>query len=194
MLEGFCGTYEIMDGERPVGSLEVTPRGGYLRFRAVCLAEGGEVLRLAAESGGRQASLGVLTLGGSGWQMDRSFSPAELRALGLRSVERVFLLHTVPGGWTAEPEPGRCFRDPYLRSLCRDVRGAMLRRVGEELQLAVPLNDPFPLMPIFCLGSYRKLGEIPCLVFAVSEGLPAIIRAETDTIASVIPNKMTKRE
>ena len=45
------GKYPIYDGEEQSGELEVSPWGGYLRFRALCRSRRRGVFRLVAESG-----------------------------------------------------------------------------------------------------------------------------------------------
>ena len=60
------GKYPIYDGEEQTGELEISPWGGYLRFRALCRSRRKGVFRLVAESGGRLLPLGVMTPSGSG--------------------------------------------------------------------------------------------------------------------------------
>ena len=85
------GSYEIMDGERAVGTLEVSRQGGYFRFRAACSVECGELMRLAVRSGERTADLGVLAPEEGLWRLDKRFSPAALRALGIGEIGACFL-------------------------------------------------------------------------------------------------------
>ena len=177
-LAELTGTYPILDGEKEAGRLEVVPQGGYLRFRALCRPSGRAVMRLAAECPGGPVPLGVLTPAGSGWSLDRRFSPAELRRLGLTAIRSCRVLRPEPGVWTPEADPGRLFRDPFLRRLWGGVAGAVTRLADGERQLAVPLESAFPLLPLFRLGSVRTLDGKPHLVFAVRDGAPAIISAE----------------
>ncbi len=165
------GSHTVMDGEKEAGILEVLPQGGYLRFRAACRAPGQAMLRLVALGGEEKtADLGALVPRGELWSLDRRFSPAELRAMGLEEIRGCRLQRASPPGWTAEPDPGRLLGDELLRRLCRDVRGALtLRQEGETL-LALPLTDPFPLLPVFCLGSVRTLEGRQYLVFSVFDG------------------------
>ena len=67
-------------------------------------------------------------------------------------------------------EPGGLLADELLQRLCRDVRDVLLRQEGGDTLLAIPLCSPFPLMPVFCLGSPATLGGRPYLVFSVFEG------------------------
>ena len=135
-------------------------------------------MRLAAEGPGGLVPLGVLTPAGSGWSLDRRFSPAELRQLGLTELRGCCVLREEPEGWTPEPDPGRLFRDTFLKRLCVGVSEASTRVAAGEMQLAVPLEEAFPLLPIFRLGSIRRMEGKKHLVFAIRDGLPGIISAE----------------
>ena len=168
-MTALTGSYEILDGEKPAGTLEVSRQGAYLRFRAACRARGREVKRLLARGAKEDADLGVLVPQGGLWCLEKRFSPAELRALGLEEICECFL-HRPEGGWQPETEPGRLLADELLQRLCRDVRDALLYQEGGDTLLAVPLRSPFPLMPVFCLGSPKKLEGRPYLVFSVFEG------------------------
>jgi hypothetical protein len=190
---GICGTYEIWDGETPAGELEILPQGGYLRFRALCRAEGRALKRLAAECAGRTVPLGVLVPGGSGWALDRRFSPAELRSLGLAAVDRCVVL-SAEGDWQPEEAPERLLRDGQLQTLCRGLRGALVRTRAGETELAAPLTEPFPLLPLFCLGSFRRISGRPYLVFGVREGMAAVISPDTGQTKAGDPKTLVKRE
>ncbi|MBR3554316.1 MAG: hypothetical protein IKN89_00240 [Oscillospiraceae bacterium] len=169
------GSYEIMDGEERAGTLEVSRLGGYFRFRAACRAEGGELLRLAVRSGEKTADLGVLAPEEGWWRLDKRFSPAALRGLGIGEICACFLRREAPAGWAAEPAPGRLLTDGLLRRLCTGFAGALTRREGENTLLALPLTEPFPLMPVFCLGTLRQLEGRPYLIFGIFNGKPGMI-------------------
>ena len=177
-LTPWTGTYEIMDGERAAGRLEVTPQGGYLRFRAVCRTEKRGLLRLEAVGEEGKADLGTLSPGGSGYFLDRRFSPAQLRSMGLGRIRRCLLRSPRPRGWTEEPDPGRLFRDPALRALGSEVRGALVRETEGASLLALPLCSPFLLLPIFCLGTPKRFGNTTYLLFSVFRGEVGMIPPE----------------
>ena len=172
------GTYTIMDGAEEAGRLEVFPQGGYLRMRAFCRPAGKTLMRLAGEGPGGLVSLGVLTPAEGGWGLDRRFSPAELQKLGLTALWGCRILRREPEDWRPEPDAGRLFRDPLMRRLCASVPDALIRCGAGELQLAFPMEGAFSLLPVFCLGSVRRLEGKPYLVFAVREGEPGIISGE----------------
>ena len=168
-LTALTGVYPVMEGTREAGTLEVRRQGGYLRFQAACRSRGREVKRLLARGAENAVSLGVLIPRGDLWCLDKRFSPAELRALGLEEIRACFL-HLPEGGWQPEPEPGRLLADGLLRRLCRGAQGALICQDAGKTLLALPLRSPFPLLPAFCMGSPRKLEGSTYLVFSVFEG------------------------
>ncbi len=174
-VTALTGSYEIMDGEKAAGTLEVSRQGAYCRFRADCSAPGGELLRVALRSGVRIADLGVLAPEEGRWRLDKRLSPAALRGLGIREISACFLRREAPEGWVPEPEPGRLLGDGLLRRLCAGAAGALIRREGERIVLALPLTDPFPLLPVFCLGTLRLLEGRPYLLFGIFDGEPGMI-------------------
>ena len=172
------GTSTIYDGEAPAGELEVAPWGGYLRFRALCRTDRRGVFRLVAECGGRLLPLGVMTPSGSGFGLERRFSPAALRSMGLERIDRCRLAQDREGGWQEEREPERLFRDPELKALGRALarEGVLSRREGEGTLLAVPLERgrPFAAMPIFCFGAPETIGGKTWVVFRIMDGVPTV--------------------
>ncbi len=194
-LSAWTGTYEILDGERAAGTLEVTPQGGYLRFRAVCRTEKRGLLRLEAEGDKSEVDLGILSPGGSGLFLDRRFSPAQLRSMGLGRIRCCRLRAPLPRGWAEEADPGRLFRDPALKALCREVRGALVREEGGFSLLALPLVSPFPLLPLFCLGTPRRLGDATYLLFSAFQGEAGMIPPEAGHAMAGGPKQsLRKRE
>ena len=175
---GILGKYTIYDGESPAGELEVSPWGGYLRFRALCRTKRRGVFRLMAECGGRLLPLGVMTPSGSGFGLERRFSPAALRSMGLDRIDRCRLAQDWEGGWQEEREPERLFRDPELREMGRALgrEGVLSRREGEAVLLAVPLErgKPFAAMPIFCFGAPETINGRSWLVFRILDGAPTV--------------------
>lgn len=172
------GKYPIYDGEEQTGELEVSPWGGYLRFRALCRSRRKGVFRLVAESGGRLLPLGVMTPSGSGFGLERRFSPAALRNMGLERIDRCRLTQDWAGGWQEEREPARLFRDPALRELGRTLgrEGVLTRQEGDAVFLAVPLDRdrPFSAMPIFCFGSPETISGRNWIVFRIMDGAPTV--------------------
>lgn len=172
------GKYPIYDGEEQAGELEVSPWGGYLRFRALCRSRRRGVFRLVAESGGRLLPLGVMAPSGSGFGLERRFSPAALRSMGLERIDRCRLAQDWEAGWQEERSPERLFRDPALQELGRVLarEGVLTRQEGEATLLAVPLDPgrPFAAMPIFCFGSPETINGRNWIVFRIMEGSPTV--------------------
>lgn len=172
------GKYPIYDGEEQAGELEVSPWGGYLRFRALCRSRRRGVFRLVAESGGRLLPLGVMAPSGSGFGLERRFSPAALRSMGLERIDRCRLTQDWEAGWQEERSPERLFRDPALQELGRVLarEGVLTRQEGEATLLAVPLDPgrPFAAMPIFCFGSQETINGRNWIVFRIMEGSPTV--------------------
>ena len=172
------GKYVIYDGDAPAGELEVSPWGGYFRFRALCRTRRRGVFRLVAECGGRLLPLGVMAPSGSGFGLERRFSPAALRSMGLERIDRCRLAQDWDGGWQEEREPERLFRDGELRELGKTLarEGVLTRREGETVFLAVPLERgrPFAAMPIFCFGAPETIGGKCWVVFRIVDGSPTV--------------------
>jgi len=172
------GKYVIYDGETQAGELEVSPWGGYFRFRALCRTKRRGVFRLVAECAGRLLPLGVMTPSGSGFGLERRFSPAALRSMGLERIDRCRLAQDWEGGWREEQDPARLFRDPELKSLGAALarEGVLSRREGEAAFLAVPLEPgrPFAAMPIFCFGAPETINGREWLVFKIVDGAPTV--------------------
>ncbi len=179
------GKYPIYDGKEQAGELEVSPWGGYLRFRALCRSRRKGVFRLVAECGGRLLPLGVMMPSGSGFGLERRYSPAALRSMGLERIDRCRLAQDWEGGWQEEGSPERLFRDPALRELGRALgrEGVLTRREGEAVLLAVPLDRgrPFAAMSIFCFGVPAAINGRNWLVFRIMDGVPTVNPASVGT-------------
>lgn len=75
-------------------------------------------------------------------------------------------------GWIHVSTPGVLFNDAGLAAACSNVHGALLTaREGYEY-LAVPLSleEPFPLMSIFCFGTPSELRGRSYLIFKIKDG------------------------
>lgn len=164
-------TYPILEAGQQVGELTVSPQGAYLCFRASCSPREPGLWRLSVLGGGQSVPLGVLAPGEGGcYTLERRFSRGEARRLGLEAVECGVLRRDEGVLWNACPDPGALFRDRQLRDCCGTIRGARFRREGEDTLLALPVNGPFPLMPLFCLAAYTELDGRPFLVFCLRDG------------------------
>ena len=169
------GKYGIYEGERNIGELEITQCGGYLRFRACCRSKSRSVLRLIGQTpDGREVPLGVLVPNGSAWALDRKFSPAALREMGLSELTRCSI--TGDENWYAEANVWQLVEDAELQAQLRRCKTAMTRRTGNEILLALPLEIPFYPMSVFCFAEPQCIRGKTWLVFHILSGklcLPA---------------------
>lgn len=168
MLEG---KYPVTEAGNVVGELEVSRWGPYIRFRALCTSRCREVQRLAVLCAGRQIPLGVLTPSGSGWLLDRRFSPESLRRMGLSRVDGCCILGAEEA-WMPENAPELLVEDALLQQLFRGLEGVLSRREGKQMLLALPLEAdvPFPAMAIFCFMEAVELFGKAYGLFRLEEG------------------------
>jgi len=74
--------------------------------------------------------------------------------------------------WIPCSDPAALFTDPHLTAAGNRIREAMTRPQVDHIELAVPFDtgEPFPLMPIFCLGEVTDIGGRAHLVFQIKDG------------------------
>lgn len=75
-------------------------------------------------------------------------------------------------GWQPEDTPASLFSDSELIKSCGRLQGAMKYTEGEYTYLAVPASPdkPFPMMPVFCFGSFETIKDAPYIVFKIKNG------------------------
>jgi hypothetical protein len=81
------GKYTVIDGDRPIGELEIMPKGSLCRFKAMCSTGRTGIFRLGIRSRGRLVPVGVMVPYGNGWGLDRTYSTLALRQMGIETVE-----------------------------------------------------------------------------------------------------------
>ena len=76
-----------------------------------------------------------------------------------------------PAGWRWEPHPAGLLGEPLLARAAGERR-ALFRQEAEGFSLAYPFDParPFPLSPLFCFASVRRLGEGWYAVFPFRPG------------------------
>ena len=86
--------------------------------------------------------------------------------------------HEVPGGWKRQENPAALFEhDMVLRSSLEKSKACMMCRSSEGFQLAFPFDsrNPMAMLPIFCLGKVRHLGDGYYIVYAFdAQGRPKL--------------------
>ena len=166
------GRYAITEEDSTVGELEVSGWGPYIRFRALCTSRRRELLRLAVRCERRLIPIGVLTPSGSGWLLDRRFSPESLRRMGIVSIDGCCILGSAEARWIAAEKPEAPVEDAELQQLFCGLQGVLTRQEGEQTLLAVPLeaDAPFPAMPIFCFMEVEDISGKLYGIFRLEQG------------------------
>jgi hypothetical protein len=79
-------------------------------------------------------------------------------------------------GWFHADQPETLFSDPDFADICRGVSNALTKQAGELTLLAVPVSpdEPFPMMPVFCLGDSGRIGGREYIVFRIKNGKLAL--------------------
>ncbi len=170
------GIYNIEYGGKQAGKLKVYGEGIKTVFSAETEFFPG-ILRLAAVSNGRVVPIGVLSPGGKGLCLKKSFSRNTLDEFGLRDIDKAIILSgedekAKESAWSELKEPGEYFADPDLKSSCKGARGVLVSNEGELTRLAFPLRkgSPFALMPAFCLGNPAVIEGNEYLIFKIKNG------------------------
>lgn len=181
------GTYKILDDGEMVGEMTVYSQGMMTVFEGFCKPDREGPFRVAARSGGYLILLGVMLPDAGGYYIRRSFSKNAMTELGIREIDSFRLIYPetdkkldaetdAPSadGWQDIAEPWHLFRDNELSEICRDVKGGRIRREENgDITFAVPLDRdaPFPAMPIFCFGTYKKIGNRSYVLFRLRDGV-----------------------
>lgn len=103
----------------------------------------------------------------------------------LRDVERLGTLQRVQAVcsfpfrqravWQRTAQPSALATDDFLRKRLADVPCAWWRREGEQLTLALPLEEgkPFPLEMLFCFGRVKTVEGCRCVLYTLdAQGHP----------------------
>ncbi len=101
------GFFEVYQGNRIAGKVQLIPQGLYVRVICRCRIEGGQVYRLFAVSGDHRENLGVPVPEGDGFLLDKRI-PAKRLAEGVR-----FLLSAGAGELNGKFVP-ICPEEPFL--------------------------------------------------------------------------------
>ena len=163
------------------GSLTLTGLGDRVRAE-VRLADDGRGLYKAYLLGrGGRFLLGTLVPEGGALVLDRTLGLAGLVQMGVwpplgGTAELAFAFGPgagqpegaqgrpqraapVPPGWRREPRPERLFGEALLQQSAQGLRGALVRREGDRIRLALPWRPDgvFPLTPLFCFAVPERL-------------------------------------
>jgi hypothetical protein len=172
------------------GVLTVNREGNRTQVRVLGMDDGRGVCRGAAVGTAGRLSLGVLVPENGMLHAMRSLSPEAMAAEGIGEVLRGegWISYRfpqgekeLPEGWQPAERAGSFFRDPVLAAATKQLSGAMIRRAGGRLYLAVPWKPelPFQLTPLFCFASIRPVGAERCAVFALDRDGRPVMERET---------------
>lgn len=86
--------------------------------------------------------------------------------------------NAVPEGWQRAEHLADMLQDEILRKSAAELKEAFIRWEETGFLLAMPYEErkPFPLTPLFCLGTFCRLGERGYIVFCFDRsGVPRIL-------------------
>ena len=133
--------------------------------------------------GGGEMSLGTLVPEGGALRLCRRLPSGTLEASGCWPPVEVRAVRTFSfegdGEWEEAGPLPPLLSDPVIRRAAEEVKGALLRRRRDGMELAVPFSprEPFPLVPLICLGRLQRIGGRRYLVFSLDgRGAPRVWR------------------
>ena len=165
--------FPLLYGKETVGELTIEREALYVRFSARCPLPG-EGLWCAWAVGDRgELRLGVLEPQGRDGVIQRRFSHRMTAPAGrlLRGEVRPAAGRTEQE-WAPAADPAALFRTPWMQERLRGAEGALWRREGETLLLALPYvpRRPLHLAPMFCFARPCRIRGERYLVFAFDTG------------------------
>ena len=190
-MDIICGTYPIRRGEKVLGEVKIEKVN--IRYKISSAIDNIDMprpFRLAVICGEKIIPLGVMMPDRNGFSYSRSFSSAALSELGISNIDGFTLItdslpqsdtrpiaaptpvSSVTDGWQQTDTPGEYLEDGEFRHIFSGCKAALVRKDGETQCLAIPVikDEPFPVMPVFCLGEVWKINEKLHLVFKIHDG------------------------
>lgn len=160
-------TVPLLREGKTAGEITVQRDGLYLRLSArAALPEGLWCVWLVGEQG--EFRLGIPEPQGRESALCRRISARTLTPLGrlLRGEARP--LNGQECDWKSASKPACLFRDPCIQKVLERCGGALVRRAGEQLFLALPYQAgrPFPLVSLFCFARICGIRGREYAVFA----------------------------
>ena len=174
-------SFSLLDGR---GRLTVREQNGQADCRAVLPDDGRGLYRCWLLGPAGRFPLGPFLPEGGELRLSRAPEIAALTRQGAwppagAAAELAFAAGAVPGreaaappaGWQWEPSPPRRMGEPLLARAAGERR-ALYRPEEGGFSLAYPFDPaaPFPLTPLFCFASVRRLGGAWYAVFPFRPG------------------------
>ena len=160
--------YPLLWQGKSAGELTVTEEGLYTCFDCGCRRPGGGSGGAGAGGAGGRLRRGVLEPDGRQGTIRRRFSHQMTAPLGklLRGEVRPAAEKQVEE-WEPFRSEKAALRTPWLRQALAGTDGVLTRWVDGKRWLAVPWDctRPFPLMPIICFASLRRIRDRDYAVF-----------------------------
>ncbi len=184
-MELNCGTFDVVYKQKSVGEARIIRIG--IRYELSAVVKYLDIsgpFRVAAVSGEKVVPLGVMMPKGDGFEYRRSFSTNDLKNIGIDDISGFTIagdesskVHIDTNNhedneWKVTNEPWQYLEEGEFRHVFSACNEALVSTNEEFVRIAVPIvkNEPFPLMPIFCLGEIQKINENLHLVFKLHEG------------------------
>lgn len=174
--------FPLLWESRPVGELSAEREDGCTWFTARCRPPGPGLWCIWAVGESGELRLGLLERSGDILTLRRRFSQRMTQPLGrlLRGELRPAGKTTEkPPVWDPAPQPENLFSaPPWPRERLRGVDGALFRRAGGRLLLALPYSSekPFPLVSLFCFAQIRTIRGEAYAVYAFGpDGEPVFL-------------------
>ena len=194
-MNDISGAYPITKNGQSVGSVNISVTGLMTVFEASSGFYGDGVYRLFAASENTISPIGVMMPHDNGLHMTKSFTKAALSALSITPDTAFFLAKAgeiplsapspapppeaappseppVSADWHPINDPAVLFHDSDIANACKNARGALIRSAGDTTFLAIPATDdePFPMMPVFCLGEPETIEGREYIIFSAKNG------------------------
>lgn len=167
----FVERFPLLREGKTGGEVILERQGLYARFtaRAFLPDQGLWCAWLVGERG--ELRLGVLEPEGEQGTICRRFSGMETAGLGPILRGELRRAGEAPKAWTAVGNAESLFQWEWLRGQLRGFSGGLTCREEGVRLLAMPWDKrkPFPLVPLFCLGTLRCIGSRYYIVYAFSE-------------------------
>lgn len=146
-----------------VGELRAEQLAGETAFSARCHVPGEGLQCLWVVGSAGELRLGVP----EGREFSRRYSQRMTGPLGRLLRGELRKVGEGREEWQAVSRPEELFRTPWLRRALKGAEGVMTKRNGRGRCLALPYSpdQPFLLVPLFCLCRIRRIGQREYAVF-----------------------------